>query len=139
LQSAGAGRSGHGGGQDRFEFEDFKGGVGPVVFPADDEVAVGGVVLVAVEVFGLELELDAAADPAAAVDAALGFAVRKSGAAHLDQEAEFLCQRAEEADDAGLAGRRVQETGDIERVAEDNGHLLLPCEPGMAGGPTGRE
>lgn len=48
-----------GGGKEGAEFEDFEGAIGPVVFPADDEVATGRVVAVCAEVGAFEFEFDA--------------------------------------------------------------------------------
>src|SRR5690349_5230879 len=81
-------------------------GVGPVVFPADDEVALGVVVAVAGEVGGLELELDAAGVPVvgAGLGGAEGEAVGEAGADGDDGVAEVGAEEAEDVDDAGFGG-----------------------------------
>ncbi len=74
------------------EFEDFDGAFGPVVLPADDEVAAGGVVAVPAEVGRAELELDA--DPLPGFggtgDADEGVAVGVAGGHADDDQAGFL-------------------------------------------------
>jgi hypothetical protein len=116
--------------QDGLEFEDFEGALGPVVLPADDQVAGGGVVAVRAEVAALVLELDAAAPPVAAagVGAALGLAVGVAGAAELDQEAEVVGEGTEEADDAGLTGGGVLKAAEVEGLTKGM-HLSSVVQP----------
>jgi len=52
-----------------------RGAVGPVVAPADDDVAAGEGVAVVAEIAAFELEFDVDALPAVRSDLALGFAV----------------------------------------------------------------
>jgi hypothetical protein len=83
------------------EFEDFEGAGLPVVAPADDEVAPGGVVAVGLEVRRAELELDGDGAPGAVLEAADGAAVGEGSADVLDDEAGIGAEGAEDVDDGG--------------------------------------
>lgn len=74
------------------ELEDFDvlGAVGPIVAPADDNVATGERVTVVAEIPALKFKLDVHALPALRADLALGLAVRESGLDRLDDVAQFF-------------------------------------------------
>lgn len=102
------------------EFDDFKRTVGPIVFPAHNEVALlGGVALVA-EVTAPELELDPYALPlvASTVDAPLGFAIGVGVVNRLDEKAEVVADHAEQEDDTLLVDWRVLEAAEVNWCAE---------------------
>jgi hypothetical protein len=121
------------------EFEDFEvaGVVGPVVAPADDEVAAGGGVGVVAEVFALELEFDADALPAAGADLAFGVAVGEFLVDGFDDEAEVFGEHAEEEDDAEFVEGFVKKAGEGSGIAVGGlaGQLGVP---GFAGRRPGR-
>ena len=83
------------------EFEDFDLGrvVGPVVAPADDDVAAGEGVAVVAEIAAFKFEFDVDALPTFRGDLALGFAVREAGLHGFDGVAEFFGDHAEKKDD----------------------------------------
>ncbi len=74
------------------QFEDFDvlGAVGPIVAPANDNVATGERVTVIAEIPALKFKLDVHALPALRADLALGLAVRKSRLNGFDDVAQFF-------------------------------------------------
>lgn len=117
LDAFGGGEGGKEGG----EFEDFEVGRagGPVVAPADDDVAAGGGMAVVAEIAALKFKFEADALPAVGADLALGFAVGKAGLHGLDDVAEFLGDHAEEQDDALFVDGFVAEAAEVEGGAID--------------------
>jgi hypothetical protein len=103
------------------EFKDFEvsGAVGPVVVPADDDVAAGEGVAVAEEIAALKFKFEVDALPAFGTDLALGFAVGEAGLHGFDGVAEFLGDHAEEEDDALFVDRFVAEAAEVHRMAVD--------------------
>lgn len=101
------------------EFEDFDLGraVGPVVAPADDDVAAGERVAVRAEVAALKFKLDVNALPLLGADLALGFAVGESGLDGFDDVAEFFGDESEKEDDAEFVDRLVAQAAEVERTA----------------------
>ena len=91
--------------------------VGPVVAPADDEVAAGGVVAVFAEILALEFKFDEDALPTIRANLADGFAVRKSISSGFYVVAEVFCQHAEEQHDTLFVGGFVSQAVEIHRVA----------------------
>src|SRR5207244_1213627 len=88
------------------QLQHLDGALGPIVFPADDQVAQAGVVAVVAEVAALELEFNADALPAVAapVDAAARDAIREAMRKAFDLEAQFVGEHAEQENDADLVG-----------------------------------
>jgi len=76
------------------------GAVGPVVAPADDDVAAGEGVAVVAEIAALKFEFEMDALPAMRGDLALGFTVREAGLHGFDGVAEFFGDHAERAEAA---------------------------------------
>ena len=64
--------------------------VGPVVTPADDDVAAGEGVAVVAEIPALKFKFDQHALPSLRTDLALGLAVRESGLNRFDDVAQFF-------------------------------------------------
>ena len=97
------------------EFEDFEVGraVGPVVAPADDDVAAGEGVPVVAEIAALEFKFDVDALPALRRDLALGFAVGEAGLDGLDDVAEFSGDHAEQKHHAVFVDRLVAEATEV--------------------------
>jgi hypothetical protein len=90
---------------------------GPVVAPADDDVAAGEGVAVIAEVAAFEFEFDADTLPALRSDLALGFAVREAGLHGFDGVAEFPGDHAEEEHDALFVDRLVAQATEIHGLA----------------------
>lgn len=111
------------------EFDDFEGAFGPVVAPADDDVAGGDVVFVEEEVFAFEFEFDAEAAQLAIEVFPLGFAVGETGLDCFNDEAELGCEAAEEVDDASFVDRGVAEEFEVERFSV--------CDVGSSGRTEG--
>ena len=101
------------------EFEDFDVGraVGPVVAPADDDVAAGEGVSVVAEIAALKFEFDVDALPALRRDLALGFAVGEAGLDGLDDVAEFSGDHAEQKHHALFIDRLVAEATEVHGLA----------------------
>ena len=101
------------------EFEDFEVGraVGPVVAPADDDVAAGGGVTVVAEIAALKFEFEVDALPAFRGDLALGFAVGEAGLDGFDGVAEFFGDHAKEKDDALFVDGLVAEATEVHGLA----------------------
>jgi len=93
--------------------------VGPVVMPADDDVAAGGGVAVVAEVAALKFKFEVDALPALRSDLALGFAVREAGLDGFDGVAEFPGDHAEEQHDALFVDRLMAEAAKIHGLAVD--------------------
>ena len=91
--------------------------VGPVVAPADDDVAAGERVAVVAEIAALKFEFEVDALPAMRSDLALGFAVREAGLHGFDGVAEFLGDHAEEQHDALFVDGLVAEATEIHGLA----------------------
>src|SRR5260370_24869851 len=70
----------------------------PVMAPADDYVAVGGVVSVEREVFALVFELDTLALPFAGIHLAAGFAVGEAALHPVHLEAQLARQHSDKED-----------------------------------------
>ena len=104
-----------GGGE--FENFDVAGMVGPIVAPADDDVAAGVRVAVVAEVAALEFKFDVDALPAFGADLTLGFAVGEAGLDGFDHVAEFLGDDSEEQDDALFVDRFMAQAAEVEGVA----------------------
>lgn len=113
-----------GGGEGREEggeFEDFDVGrvVGPVVAPADDDVAAVERVAVIAEAAALKFKFEMDTLPATGADLALGFAVGKARLHGFDDVAEFFGDHAEEKDDALFVDRFVAQAAKVEGGAVD--------------------
>jgi len=91
--------------------------VGPVVAPADDDVAAGGGVAVVAEIAAFKFKLEVDALPALRSDLALGFAVREAGLHGFDGVAEFPGDHAEEKDNALFVDGLVAEGTEIHGLA----------------------
>ena len=91
--------------------------VGPVVAPADDEVAAIKRVAVIAEVAALKFKFDLDALPAFGADLALGFAIREAGLDGFDHITEFLGDDSEEEDDALFVDGLMAEAAEVEGVA----------------------
>lgn len=91
--------------------------VGPVVAPADDDVAAGKGVAVVAEITAFKFEFDVDALPAFRGDLALGFAVREAGLHAFDDVAEFFGDHAEEKNDALFVDRLVAEATEVHGLA----------------------
>ena len=106
-------------GEEGGEFEDFEVGrvVGPVVAPADDDVAAGEGMAVVAEIAAFELEFEVDALPAARSDLALGFAIGEAGLYGFDSVAEFPGDHAEEKDDTLFVDRLVTKAAEIHGLA----------------------
>jgi len=91
--------------------------VGPVVAPADDDVAAGGGVAVVAEIAALEFKFDENALPTFGTDLAHGFAVGKPLLNNLDYVAQFFCQHSKEEDDALFVHRFVAQAKKICGIA----------------------
>jgi hypothetical protein len=107
-----------GGGEGREEggeFEDFevRGMGGPVVAPADDDVAAGEGVTVIAIVAALEFKFEVDALPALRSDLAFGFAIGKAGLDGFDNVAEFFGHEGEEKDDALLVDGFMAEATEV--------------------------
>ena len=89
------------------QLQDLQRTFGPVVFPADDEVALFRVVTVTAEVAAFEFEFDSDELAFVADDAAHGFAVREVGMDAVDDEAKLPRHGSEEEDDADFVDRRI--------------------------------
>ena len=71
------------------------GAVGPIVAPANDQIATVYRMAVAVEIFALKFKFDQHTLPSAWNDLALGLAVGKFLLNCLDHKAEIFCQHSE--------------------------------------------
>ena len=91
--------------------------VGPVVAPADDDVAAGGGVAVVAEIAAFKFKLEVDALPALRSDLALGFAVREAGLHGFDGVAEFPGDHAEEKDNALFVDGLVAEAAEVHGLA----------------------
>ena len=91
--------------------------VGPVVAPADDDVAAVDGMAVIAEIAGLEFKFDVDALPALRADLALGFAVGETGLDSFDDVAEFLGDEAEEKDDALFVDGFVAQATEVDGIA----------------------
>jgi len=93
--------------------------VGPVVAPADDDVAAVEGVAVVAEIAALEFKFEVDALPTLRGDLALGFAVWEAGLHGFDGVAEFFGDHAEEQHDALFVDRLVAEAAKIHGLAVD--------------------
>jgi hypothetical protein len=91
--------------------------VGPVVEPADDDVAAGEGMAVVAEIAAFEFEFDVDALPAIRADLALGFTVWEAGLHGFDGVAEFLGDQAEKKDDTLFVDGLVAKTAEVHRLA----------------------
>jgi hypothetical protein len=87
--------------------------VGPVVAPANDDVATVKRVAVVAEIAALEFKFEVDALPTLRSDLALGFAVREAGLHGFDGVAEFFGDHAEEQHNALFVDRLVTEAAKI--------------------------
>jgi len=87
--------------------------VGPVVAPADDDVAAGEGVAVVAEIAAFKFKFEVDALPALRSDLALGFAVREGRLHCFDGVAEFFGDHAEEQHNALFVDRLVTEAAKI--------------------------
>ena len=101
------------------ELEDFDlgGALGPVVAPADDDVAAGERVAVVAEIAALEFKFDVDALPALRGDLALGFAVGEAGLNGFDDVAEFLGDEAKEKNDALFVDGFMAQAAEVDGAA----------------------
>ena len=101
------------------EFEDFDVGRagGPVVAPADDDVAAGDGVAVIAEIAAFKFEFDVDALPALGSDLAFCFAIGKTGLDGFDNVAQLFGHHAEEKDDALFVDRFVTEATEVHGLA----------------------
>jgi len=101
------------------EFEDFDVGRagGPVVAPADDDVAASGGVAVIAEIAAFKFEFDVDALPALGSDLAFGFAVGEAGLDGFDDVAQLFGDHAEEKDDALFVDWFVTEATEVHGLA----------------------
>lgn len=83
------------------------GAVGPVVAPADNEVATVKGMAVVVEILALKLKFDRHPLPSAGDDLSPGLAIGKFLLNCLDHEAEIFCQHSEEDHDAVFVHRFI--------------------------------
>jgi len=93
--------------------------VGPVVVPADDDVAAGEGVAVVAEIAAFKFEFEVDALPALRGDLALGFTVRETGLHGFDGVAEFFGDHAEEQHNALFVDGLVTEAAKIHGLAVD--------------------
>ncbi len=89
----------------------------PVVAPADDDVATGGIVPVQFEITAFKFELDSDAPQAAVFALALRFAVGKRGLDRLDGIPELLRETTEEIDNTGFVDGRMAQKIKVEGFA----------------------
>ncbi len=92
-------------------------GVGPVVVPADDDVAAGEGMAVVAEIAAFKFEFDVDALPAFGADLALGFAIGEAGLDGFDGVAELFGDHAEEKDDALFVDRFMAEAAEVHGLA----------------------
>lgn len=91
--------------------------VGPVVAPADDDVAAVGWMAVVAEVAALEFKFDEDALPARPADLPFRFAIRESVLHGLNDVAKFFCQHPEDQDNSLFVYGFVTHFAEVERVA----------------------
>jgi hypothetical protein len=91
--------------------------IGPIVAPADDDVAAGGGVAVVAEIAAFKFKFEVDALPTLRSDLALGFTVREAGLHGFDGVAKFFGDHAEEQDDALFVDRLVTEAAEIHGLA----------------------
>ena len=94
-----------------------RGAVGPVVAPADDDVAAGEGVPVVAEIAAFKLEFEVHALPALRTDLALGFAVGEAGLHGFDDVAQFFRDHAEQKDYALFVDGFVSKAAKIHGLA----------------------
>lgn len=106
-------------GEEGGEFEDFevRRAVGPVVAPADDDIAAGERMAVVAEIAALKFKFEVDALPAARSDLTLGFAIGKAGLHGFDSVAEFPGDHSEEKDDALFVDGFVTKAAEIHGLA----------------------
>ena len=90
---------------------------GPVVAPADDDVAAGEGVAVVAEIATFKFKFEVDALPTLRSDLALGFTVREAGLHGFDGVAEFFGDHAEEKHDALFINGFVAEAAKIHGLA----------------------
>ena len=93
------------------------GAVGPIVAPANDDVATGKRVAVIAEIPALEFKLDVHALPALRSNLALGFAVRESRLHGFDDVAQFFGDQPKEKHDTLFVDRRMAQAPEVDGVA----------------------
>ena len=94
------------------------GGVGPVVAPADDEVAAGGRVAVIAEIAAFKFKFDQDALPALGADLAFGLAIGEAGLNRFHNVAKLAGNHAEEKDDALFVDGFMAESAKIDGTAK---------------------
>ena len=103
------------------EFEDFEvlRAVGPVVAPADDDVAAGEGVAVVAEIAAFKFKFQVYALPASGSDLALGFAIGEGRLHGFDGVAQFFGDHAEEKDDALFVDGLMAQAAEVHGLAVD--------------------
>jgi hypothetical protein len=100
----------------RLQFDDETGSVRPIVLPADDDVATGGIVAMVVEVSALELKLDTHSFPVGS-NSPLGLAIRERGGHAFDDIAKLMGNDSEQKYDALLVDRSMLKAAKVEKGA----------------------
>ena len=115
------------------EFEDFDvlGAIGPVMAPANDDVATGKRVSVIAEIPTLKFKLEVHALPALRADLALGFAVREARLNGFDDVAEFFGDQSKEKHDALFVDRLVAKAAEVDGIAV-GGAIFHSCRDAEA-------
>src|SRR5260221_9099754 len=92
------------------------GTLGPIVAPADDDVAAGQRMTVVAEIPALKFKFDVHALPAFRADLALGFTVGESHLHRLDEVAQFFGEHTKEKYDALLVDRFMAKAAEVDWV-----------------------
>ena len=122
-------------GDDPPQLNDLQGALGPVMLPADDDVASCGVVAMIAEVTAPVFELDSNVLPAllTLVDATLGFTVWIGRVNRLDDKAQLITDHPEEEDHTLFVDGRMPKATEVDRRAERGTVESLPLRPGGQG------
>ena len=96
---------------------------GPVVAPADNDVAAAGQMAVAVEILALVFKFDAHALPAVRSDLPQGFTIWKSLLNRFDHVAQFSREHAEQEHNSLFVHRFMREPREVDGIAVD--HAVL--------------
>jgi len=119
AQRRGLGCGGGEGFEEGGEFQDFDLGRagGPVMAPADDDVAAGERMAVIAEIAAFKFKFDVDALPALRSDLAFCFAIGEAGLDGFDDVAQLFCDHAEEKDDALFVDGFVAEATEVHGLA----------------------